>query len=84
MQVSYLEIYNEHVFDLLGGTPNAVQMYEEAGGAVSWEGSHVQQVLSEQSALEYFFLVRNAVALSKESFLSGIASLASQGQCDLV
>ena len=63
-QVSYVEIYNEHVFDLLGHTTGDVQVYEHTSGVVSWEGSHVQPVRSELEALECFFLVRSAVQRS--------------------
>lgn len=55
---SYLEIYNESLFDLLGGLDEAVSdklVVTEESGVVGVKGLSVRQARSEEDALNFLF-----------------------------
>lgn len=66
--LSYLEIYNETLVDLLasvrgGPGPGAMAVVEEPGGGVSVRGLSLHAVHSEEEALNLLFEVRSYDAL---------------------
>jgi kinesin family protein 4/21/27 len=54
--VSFLELYNEELIDLLQTQPRArkdsIQVREDGFGGISWQGVKEQQVASAQELLE--------------------------------
>lgn len=59
VQVSYLEIYNEQLYDLLGdspGTSDSMAVLEDANGNTYVRGLTLVPVASEEEALAQFFL----------------------------
>ncbi|GBF93731.1 kinesin [Raphidocelis subcapitata] len=57
LRVSYLEIYNEAIFDLLDITtqPHEITLYEDGAGRLAISGLRAADVRSEQEALALFF-----------------------------
>lgn len=60
VSISYVEIYNEQVYDLLDITtqPHEISLYEDAYGRLQFPGVKKKAASTEQEALALFFEVR--------------------------
>ena len=69
LQLSYMEIYNEQMFDLLDniGVSDHLQIVDDHKGGVGIKGLTMIQVHSEEDVLKHFFHGENNRAVAQHS-----------------
>lgn len=57
VRVSFLELYNEDIIDLLNINNTNITIREDVIGNISWSGIHEQEVKESKDLLKYVILM---------------------------